>query len=65
MLTIKEGLEDSHMSMYGKFKEEMDSLKRDFRMTEEDAAKIVMYRERTGVLDHRLAKIAEALSEKS
>jgi hypothetical protein len=63
MTVIREGMQDSHMSMYTKFKDEMDTLKRDFRMTDEDAAKIVMYRERTSVIDHRLATISEQLEK--
>ena len=60
-MTIREGMPDSEMSMYGKFKEEMRSFMIDFGVTPDVAAKIVMYRERTDVLDHRLSKITDQL----
>lgn len=64
MITIKEGLEDTHMSMFEDFKEAIHYLVRDLDMTRENAAIVVAYRERTSVLDHRLANIAEALKVK-
>ena len=64
-MIIKEGMQDTHMSMYAKFVEEMNHLVNVFGMSEEAAARIVAYRERTSVLDHRLAAIAEALENRS
>lgn len=63
MNTIKEGLQDSSMYMYEQFKEAIDSLRRDYNISPTDAAKIVMYRERTSVIDHRFAHIADVLFE--
>lgn len=64
MFTIKEGMPDTHMSMFEKFKDEVSSLQNTFGINEYQAAKIVAYRERTSVLDHRLAEIANAIINK-
>lgn len=61
METIREGLQDSQMRMYEEFKLEIISLSNDYNMSFADAAKIVMYRERTSVIDHRISDIADAL----
>lgn len=50
--------------MFEDFKEAIHYLVRDLDMTRENAAIVVAYRERTSVLDHRLANIAEALKVK-
>ena len=62
-MLIKEGMQDTHMSMFEKFIDDTHSLVNKFNITTEKAAKIVAYRERTSVLDHRLATIARGIDD--
>lgn len=64
-ITIKEGMQDTHMYMWEDFKSNVASVTNssDMGLTRKDAAMLVAYRERSSVLDHRLAMIAEQLEK--
>ena len=65
MFTVREGMQDSHMSLWEEFKEGVESASshRGLGLSTKDAAMLVAYRERTSMLDHRLAMINEQLEK--
>lgn len=63
-VVIKEGMQDTEMSMWESFRDNVSSMMElGESLSTKEAADIVAYRERTSVLDHRLKMIAEALLE--